>query len=187
MSFFMNQTKKKYQEIEELNNEIISLHQKKSDIELEIQKIEFNLEKLKRQSKLANELISLEDSITQARKTLNAITSEIQSESKTFFNELLEKYPNLKPSKFNVLIHMNNSAPKIKFKDIKLAIDSSLIAFALTHNLDPNFYKITMYALNDSWVNRYNELASQFSDLNSDAYENYSLFNDFIILVDTNK
>lgn len=75
MSFFMNQTKKKYQEIEELNNEIISLHQKKSDIESEIQKIEFNLEKLKRQSKLANELISLEDSITQARKTLNAITS----------------------------------------------------------------------------------------------------------------
>lgn len=82
---------------------------------------------------------------------------------------------------------MNNSAPKIKFKDIKLAIDSSLIAFALTHNLDPNFYKTTMYALNASWVDRYNELSSNYSDLNREAYENFSLFNDFIILVDTNK
>lgn len=156
-------------------------------MELEIQKIEFNLEKLKRQSKLANELVSLEDSITQARKTLNTITSDIESESKSFFNELLEKYPNIKPSKFNVLIHMSSSASKIKFKDIKLAIDSSLITFAIEHNIDPSFYKTTMYALNASWVDRYNELSSNYSDLNREADENFSLFNDFIILVDTNK
>lgn len=60
MSFFTSQSKKKTKEINDLNEEIISLHKKKSDMELEIQKIEFNLEKLKRQSKLANELVSLE-------------------------------------------------------------------------------------------------------------------------------
>lgn len=209
MLFFLNlkRLKARRLKITELDKEISRLYEKKSELELKIQKsdLEFEIEIQKREASIRaldinkkelTDLITLNEQIDKATYTLASLNTEIENareKYKTILQEsldnnlkkLLNTFPSIKPAELNILTCFNGFKNNvIYFNDIEVAINTNLKKFAIAHKIDPILYKDLMYHFNEPWIKRLNELKKKYESLNVKNYENDRLFNGFVVLVD---
>lgn len=85
MSLFSNiyQKSKRKNQISSLDDEILALIEKKSSIEVEIQKLELKLNSLNEKHEITEKFIDLKTAIGQAETKLRMTSEEIDNESKT--------------------------------------------------------------------------------------------------------
>lgn len=234
MLFFshLKRVKARRLQIAELDKEIIRLYNRKSELDLDIQKKELELESfvrekedtikyLEEKSGKISSFITIDEQIDNANLTLASINTEIseakdeleklkkslsilqkcvnyeelrekykndlqESIDKTL-KKLLDTYPNIKPTKLNILKCFSGfKKNNIYFSDIELAINTNLTKFAISHKIDVNLYKDLMYYYNKPWVKRFEELKKEYTRLCIEDFENDQLFNGFVILVDNN-
>lgn len=209
MSFFshLKRLKARRLEIAILDKEISSLYATKTQLSVEVEKLKNEAKNLKEKNKQANEFVSLTEQITTAKETLETLNADIEAETQTLsdlrkkhnivldyaylstalsdsidknIQELFKNYPNLKILEFSVI----PSYSWIHVRDIKIAIDTQLTKFAITHNIDPDLYKTLMYRYNASWLEEYNKFIKSNTSVKYDSNYSSHFLDSFLVLID---
>ncbi len=135
------------------------------------------IQKLREEHKITKEYIELKKDTDELQLNLS------ESIEKNFI-KIFSVYPNVKPVHFNVLEALNNPSRLNTLETIMVAIDAQLTHFALSHHLKPETYKQIMFDYNKNWVALYDSYVDKYESLSITNTQNFSLFNDFIVLVD---
>lgn len=177
----------KEQILAELDTKINELYAKKAELEVETEKLSLTLASAKNVIELTSQINLLQGKIATATETLESLKIDAKITADSILKKLLDKYPNIKAEKLNIIAYFKSIPRKISFLDLELIIDSVLTSFAIEHGIDPLSFQELMYCYNEAWHNRFEELQKKYDYLRPYSYENEFLFNNYIILVDNNK
>ena len=138
-------------ELDSMRKKMEELNHKKTDLLLSIEQEKQKLEELTEKTKKISDLEKLEEIITEKEDVLRHLEANIDLKLDAAIQKLRRDYPKLAVKSFSIPLPSGGYySYYVKKSFFKSSLNSTLVDFALNHNIDPNLYIEIMYRYNAS-------------------------------------
>lgn len=169
-------------DLDSMRKKVEELNRKKTDLLLSIEQENHKLEELTKKTKKLTDLEELDETIVEREEVLRHLEANIDLKLDASIQKLRRNYPKLQVEAFSIPLPSGYYSHYIKKSYFRDTLNSTLVNFALQHNLDPNLYIKTMYRYNASWLKVYEKAPASLSTNGHDDKEYYVILKDSFIL-----